>query len=570
MRDIHKPHLRVALYARVSTEEQREGQTIDSQVTELESFIQEKGWNTVGVYKDEGWSGALMARPQLDRLRDDASKGLFRAVVLNDVDRLARDVAHLGVIKRDLERHRVQVIFRKLPSENNPTHNLMVNILGSFAEFEKELIADRTRRGKRHKVEVRKQYLGTRPPYGFRYIKKNAAAGTEGFLEVLAEEANTVRLLYSWVAEEGLSARGVVRRLNDLGIPPRQGGKSWQRSSVLRILRSEVYRGVWHYNKHERCEPASSPTTFRYRKSTKSSTRKRPRKDWIPLELPKELQIIEHGQWKRVQWQLNQNITFSPRNGRHRYLLKGLVRCGGCGASYVGDPCHGKFYYRCSKRCKKTPTIREDSLNEVVWDAVEDAVLHPEFIAQQVTAQQTAKSAEVRQQSTFEKEVSTSLKEIETEEFRILEAYRKGMITPSHLGGELEELQIRRNYLESQVGKGSERQKVISAGEARRSISDFCRDAARRIRSFSKEQKQRFLRLLIINIIYEGFQVRIKGRIPSKYLSSKPRNPLEVGPFPDGRIETTMSRTHARNPVIEFGFVKRIERREKTQPNSSS
>jgi site-specific DNA recombinase len=167
MLDVGKAGLRLAVYARVSTEEQREGQTIDSQVAELQRCAKEKGWQIVGIYKDEGWSGAVMARPELDRLRDDASKGVFDAVLINDVDRLARDVAHLGVIKRDLERNGIQVIFRKLPSGNSPTSNLMVNILGSFAEFERELIADRTRHGKRHKVEVKKQFVGSLAPYGF-------------------------------------------------------------------------------------------------------------------------------------------------------------------------------------------------------------------------------------------------------------------------------------------------------------------------------------------------------------------------------------------------------------------
>src|SRR5229473_8331546 len=173
-------HLSVALYARVSTEEQREGQTIDSQIAELERFANDQHWEVAGIYKDDGWSGGILARPDLDRLRDDASKGLFTRVLINDVDRLARDVTHLGVIKRDLERHGVQVIFRKLPAEHSPTHNLMVNILGSFAEFERELIADRTRRGKRHKVEVRQQFLGSSPPYGFRYIRGNPTTKEDG------------------------------------------------------------------------------------------------------------------------------------------------------------------------------------------------------------------------------------------------------------------------------------------------------------------------------------------------------------------------------------------------------
>lgn len=98
--------LRVAVYARVSTEEQREGQTIDSQVSELERFTSTHGWVLISVYKDAGWSGSITARPELDRLRDDARAGRFQAVLINDVDRLARDVAHLGIIKRDLEKQK--------------------------------------------------------------------------------------------------------------------------------------------------------------------------------------------------------------------------------------------------------------------------------------------------------------------------------------------------------------------------------------------------------------------------------------------------------------------------------
>lgn len=101
-----KTGLRVAIYARVSSEEQREGQTIDSQIAELDRFVHDQQLHLAGVYKDEGWSGGVMARPELDRLRDDAQKGVFEAVLINDVDRLARDVTHLGVVKRDLERSR--------------------------------------------------------------------------------------------------------------------------------------------------------------------------------------------------------------------------------------------------------------------------------------------------------------------------------------------------------------------------------------------------------------------------------------------------------------------------------
>lgn len=375
---------RVALYARVSTEEQKEGQTIDSQIAELERYSKNQGWEVAGVYKDEGWSGPILARPELDRLRDDAAKSLFNIVLVNDVDRLSRDVTHLGIIKRDLERKGVQVIFTKLPAERSPANNLMVNVLGSFAEFERELIADRTRRGRRHKVEVRQQFIGALAPYGFRYIPKDLSKGKEGHLEIAAEEAVVVRQMYEWVDKEGLSARRVVERLNAMRIPPREGGKRWAKSSVLRILRSEVYAGIWHYNKHESCEPLNPVKREKYKRVTRSSNRLRDRSEWLPVTLPQALRIIERSQWQRVQDQLTRNITFSPRNNKHQYLLRGLVWCGECGARFVGDPNHGRFYYRCMAKCKKLPSIWEGELDLVVWAAVEEAILNPSLIAEQM------------------------------------------------------------------------------------------------------------------------------------------------------------------------------------------
>src|SRR5689334_3355548 len=240
-----KQPLRVALYARVSTEEQREGQTIDSQIKELENFAQNNVWASVGIYKDEGWSGAIVARPELDRLRDDAARKLFDAVLINDVDRLARDVTQLNVIRRDLERKGVRVVFRKLPGEASPTQNLMINILGSFAEFEREMILDRTRRGVRYKVAIRKQYLGSLSAYGYRYVPKHQSSEAAGRLEIVPEEAAVVRRIYQWVDKEGLSARKVVTRLNELRLPARRQG-TWAKSSVIRVLRNEMYAGVWY------------------------------------------------------------------------------------------------------------------------------------------------------------------------------------------------------------------------------------------------------------------------------------------------------------------------------------
>lgn len=512
MAEFAKAGLRLAIYARVSTEEQREGQTIDSQISELERFSREKGWLIAGTYKDAGWSGGVMERPELDRLRDDAQKGVFDGVLINDVDRLARDVAHLGVIKRDLEKKGVKVIFRKLPSDASPTYNLMVNILGSFAEFERELISDRTRRGRRHKVEVRKQYLGSNTAYGYRYTPKDKTAGKEGVLEVASEESTVVRQMFEWVDQEGLSARRVLSRLNELKIPPKKGAAQWAKSSVLRILRCETYAGVWHYNKFQGCEPKNPEASPRYRKRSKCSVRRRPRNEWVPLALPESLRIVPQERWERVQQQLDRNITFSPRNEKHAYLLKGLVRCGACGARYGGDPCHGRFYYRCIARCKKMPSIAEWLLDDAVKEAVRDVMVKPEVILRPLRELDRAEADERRQRTQSAKDAGQALARLAAEEGRILEAYRTEIITPAQLGQQLEMIKTKRAVLELQRSETRPEQ-TMPPDQVERAVTDYCAEAVRNFTTLTHERWREFLRTIVQAVIFQGNQITVQGRI---------------------------------------------------------
>jgi site-specific DNA recombinase len=504
--------LRLAVYARVSTEEQREGQTIDSQITELERFCREKAWPITGIYKDDGWSGGVMERPELDRLRDDAQKGLFDGVLINDVDRLARDVAHLGVIKRDLEKKGVKVIFRKLPSDGSPTYNLMVNILGSFAEFERELISDRTRRGRRHKVETRQKYLGSNTAYGYHYVPMNQGTGEEGVLGVNVQEAAVVQQMFAWVDQEGLSARRVLFRLNELGIRPRGGAARWAKSSVLRILKSEMYAGVWHYNKFQGCEPRNPAPARIYRRRKKCSVRRRPKSEWIPLTLPESLRLITRDRWQRVQEQLARNRAFSPRNEKHVYLLKGLVNCGACGSRYVGDPCHGRFYYRCHARCKRMPIVNERKLSDAVKQAVARVLLNPKVILAPLGQLEKADARERAERQKTNRSAEAGLKKLAIEEERILDAYRTGVISPAQLSQQLEAVKVRRSAIAVQQ---ADLQAVHPPPEkARAAISDYCAEASKNLAGFTPERWRELLQVVIQDISFQGNQITIHGRIP--------------------------------------------------------
>jgi Recombinase zinc beta ribbon domain len=251
----------------------------------------------------------------------------------------------------------------------------------------------------------------------------------------------------------------------------------------------------------------------KYRKSLKSSGRLRPRSEWLPLILPEKLRLIDRDQWRRVQEQLSRNITFSPRNSKHQYPLKGLVKCGACSARYVGDPCHGTYYYRCHARCKNLPTIKEEYLDGTVWNAIEEAVLNPELIAGQIEDLTANRVAVTEQQESEESEIVGALSELRTEEARILEAYRKSIITPEQLGVELEQINARKSALEARASHIS-RNAASPAPVSKRSLYDWCQSAAKGLQRFTNQDRQRFLRLLVNEIVFEGERIRIRGVIP--------------------------------------------------------
>lgn len=520
-------NLRIALYTRVSTEEQREGQTIDSQISELERFVRDRGWTLVRTYRDEGWSGAMLARPALDALRDDASKGLYDGVLVNDVDRLARDVAHLGIIKRDLERRGVRVIFRKLPSDNTPTYNLLVNVLGSFAEFEREMIADRMRRGRRHKIEVRKEFHAGRVPYGYRYVHMDRVSGTPGRLEVEPEQASIVRQMFRWVDEDGFSAHEVVRRLNALGSrPPRS--TVWHLPTVLNILHRETYTGIWYHYRYESCEPKRDSPGRGYRKRLKSAHRRRPRTDWIPFPLPASHILAPQDQWDRVQQQLKRNLKLSKRNSHHNYLLRGLVRCGGCSRTMVGDPCHGLFVYRCPKRCKETPSVSESKLNTAVWTALVDALRAPAVVAEQVTTWLRTRAATSLAAGAAIMNAQTALSALDREEQRVLDAYRQEVISTEQLRTELARIKTRRSLLLEQAsGQGAT---DSSADAVERTVADWCGIVAQRLAATSPDDRQRLVQWLIREVWFDGSSVRITANLQEPPRDSSPTLSIPEAP----------------------------------------
>ena len=506
-KSIEQNNIQIAIYSRVSSEEQKDGKTIDSQINELKKHAQENGYIIVKEYKDDGWSGGLLARPALDELRDDASKGLFEAVLINDVDRLARDVALMGVVKRDLENKGVKVIFRKLPNGDSPIDNLMINMLGSFAEFERAMIADRFRRGKKYKSEVKKLIVGHTPPYGFNYIKRDKEKNIEGRYEIYEREARIVKKMFELIDVKHLTAHDIARWLLENKIVTRKGSKKWSISSICRILRRTDYIGMAYYYKLQAVEPSNPRSEIKYRRQKKSSRRLRDKSEWVLIPIP-DCKIIEEDRFYRVQEILNKNKVFSKRNSKNQYLLSGLIYCA-CGSRYAGEPQHGKPFYRCRNRINNFPlpktchngSILGETLDDAVWNEVSKSIQNPTLLRQQV---ENLKGYYKDRPSKLESEIKTlenHIQATEKEENRLFEAYKAGLITISKYKDELELVRIRSVQLKKEL-LDLHPNNAISKQLLRKSLVYYSKTLKHSLKFIESnfEEKKEFLR----NIIKRG------------------------------------------------------------------
>ena len=185
-----------AIYARVSSDQQKEQNTIASQTAALIDFAREQGYSVPDdwVIEDEGFSGASLLRPGLERLRDLAAEGHIQAVLIHSPDRLSRKYAYQVLLTEEFARHGVETIFLKAPHSDTPEDQLMVQFQGMIAEYERAQILERTRRGKRHRARQGSVNVLSGAPFGYRYVKKSDTSAA--FYEVMEAEAKVVRMVF--------------------------------------------------------------------------------------------------------------------------------------------------------------------------------------------------------------------------------------------------------------------------------------------------------------------------------------------------------------------------------------
>ena len=231
----------VAIYARVSSEQQAETHTIASQVAALRERVvaDELAVSEAMQFLDEGYSGATLVRPALERLRDVIAAGSVDRLYVHSPDRLARKYAYQVLLVDEFRRAGVEVVFLNRALGQSPEDDLLLQVQGMIAEYERAKIIERHRRGKRHAAQIGAVNVLSGAPYGYRYVTKYEG-GWQARYEIIPDEARVVRQVFAWVCHDRLTIGEVCRRLTHAGEVTRTGKTVWDRSVVWGLLKNPV------------------------------------------------------------------------------------------------------------------------------------------------------------------------------------------------------------------------------------------------------------------------------------------------------------------------------------------
>ena len=349
----------VAFYARVSSEQQITAQTIRSQVAALRQRILADGLVLLPEHEfiDEGYSGATLLRPALERLRDLIATGVLDCVYVHSPDRLARKYAYQVLLVDEWQRAGVEVLFLNRALGQSPEDDLLLQVQGMVAEYERAKILERSRRGKRHAAQAGSPSVLSGAPYGYRYVSVSEGGGQARY-EPVPEQARVVQQIFAWIGRERASIGAVCRRLQQAGEPSPKGKSYWDRTTVWGILKNPAYHGQAAFGKTRevprqgkllRPVRGAGPQPRRT-----TSTQDVDPQDWIQIPVPA---LVEESLFAAVAEQLAENRQHAREGQRGaRYLLQGLVCCQQCGYAYYGkalSPSARKghvrhyAYYRC-------------------------------------------------------------------------------------------------------------------------------------------------------------------------------------------------------------------------------
>jgi site-specific DNA recombinase len=512
--------MHAAIYARVSTPRQARAQKIDEQLERLEAYAEQKGCTLQRehVYLDEGYSGSSLNRPGLDHLRDAAAMAEFEVLLVTAPDRLARKYVHQVLLIEELQDKGCRVEFMERPMSQDPNDQLLLQIRGAVAEYERTLIAERMRRGRLAKLHAGQLLPWMRVPFGYRTDPERPRdpAG----LRIEEYEAVIVRQMFTWYLEQGATLGAIARRLMEGGVLTPTGKSTWSRSTIRGILKNPSYIG----NAYGHCTylvPAKTRRSPLEPVGAGITNKRRPEEEWIPISVP---EIIEREIFDLVQEKLSQNRKFALRNNKsHRYLLRMLVSCGACRqGSNARTTRDGRSYYVCrghheivaEQRCRARH-VPAGQLDELVWQDLCEILTHSEHIK---AALQRAHGGEWLPQELKARlgSVEKAITQTERQGRRLLDAYLDGVLELAEFERKRKELKGRSNALLAQKRQleATARERTELSGIAD-SIEKFCEQVKAGLSKTTFEQRRVLVELLIDRVIVTNEEVEIRYVIPT-------------------------------------------------------
>ncbi len=457
----------VAIYARVSSEQQAEAHTVASQVAALQERVAADGLTVSEAmqFLDEGYSGATLVRPALERLRDVLAAGSVDRLYVHSPDRLARKYAYQVLLVDEFRRAGVEVMFLNRALGQSPEDDLLLQVQGMIAEYERAKIIERHRRGKRHAARVGTVNVLSGAPYGYRYVTKYEGGGQARY-EILPDEARVIRQVFDWVGHHRLTIGEVCRRLTQTGEVTRTGKTVWDRSVVWGILKNPAYQGAAAFGK-TRQEPLRPRLRAQRNRPVQPrravSTSDVPSEDWITIPVPA---LVEPAVFAAVQEQLRENKRHARQSRRGAlYLLQGLLQCQHCGSAFYGkrlSPSARKgkprayAYYRClgtdayrfggERLCHNTQ-VRTDLLDLAVWREVCTLLAHPERLAEEYRRRL---QPETRTKRTPLSTVEGQISKLRQGVARLIDSYAEGLIDKGEFEPRVTRLRQRLARLEEQ------------------------------------------------------------------------------------------------------------------------
>lgn len=519
-----------AIYLRVSTKEQNDrGFSLPTQLEACQALAAREGLTVPPEYLfSDDYTGLSLNRPNLPKLRDLVDSRTIQAVIIHDLDRLSRKLAHQLLLMDECAQRNVVLRMVLSPdTDDSPEGQLLTHVKGVIAEYERARIRERTSRGRRGRAQAGHVPQG-RQTLGYRYISHGKGKGAH--YEIDETEAALVRRIFDLYVHHGYALTALARLLTLEGVPlpaehaRKLSARVWHRSTIYKILCNETYLGVIYDNKTQRIPGEKNPD---------HNTRRRrvPREEWIAVKVPS---LIEPALFEAAQARMARNKVQSTRNRKHDYLLvEGRLRCGQCRLVLSGR-LDGRGYamYRCSRPAYAdvvTPHTRRSfqarEIDRYVWSRVEQVLSQPERILAEVAKQADDSTILLATYATEQAHYQKQLTECDRLLKRWEAAYASEAIDLDDFKAKKAEIAVRRTSAEQELTTLAIRQHdAAQAQHDSAALVDYCQRVKEGLHDFTLAEKHRALEALNIAVVwYPDRDPEITGSIPLPIVSSSAR-----------------------------------------------